>query len=229
MRSAEIRTRIIWLPTGVHCRADMRDYREETIIMKNKRTSDYIAEAIQNEILSGRMEAGQPLRQEELADLLGYSRIPVREALQTLEAQGLARRLETRHVVVADFSGKVMEEIYGMICGVEQKALTDLLAANVSWQYQGEENSFHEFIIETVPNEFFRKLLETSLECYIRFAISETQDGKARKMERENLLQTLYQGYQNRDEGEIAQCLGSYYRMLTDHVTKERRMTHEQA
>lgn len=35
--------------------------------MKNKRTCDYIAEAIQNEILSGRMEAGEPLRQEELA------------------------------------------------------------------------------------------------------------------------------------------------------------------
>ena len=48
--------------------------------MKNKRTCDYIAEAIQNEILSGRMEAGQPLRQEELSEKLGYSRMPVREA-----------------------------------------------------------------------------------------------------------------------------------------------------
>lgn len=38
--------------------------------MKNKRTCDYIAEAIQNEILSGRMEAGQPLRQEELSEKL---------------------------------------------------------------------------------------------------------------------------------------------------------------
>ena len=35
--------------------------------MKNKRTCDYIAEAIQNEILSGRMEAGQPLRQEAVS------------------------------------------------------------------------------------------------------------------------------------------------------------------
>lgn len=57
--------------------------------MKNKRTCDYIAEAIQNEILSGRMEAGQPLRQEELSEKLGYSRMPVREALQILEEQGL--------------------------------------------------------------------------------------------------------------------------------------------
>ena len=63
--------------------------------MKNKRTCDYIAEAIQNEILSGRMEAGQPLRQEELSEKLGYSRMPVREALQILEEQGLVRRLAT--------------------------------------------------------------------------------------------------------------------------------------
>ena len=79
--------------------------------MKNKRTCDYIAEAIQNEILSGRMEAGQPLRQEELSQKLGYSRMPVREALQILEEQGLVRRLATRHVVVADFSRRNIEEI----------------------------------------------------------------------------------------------------------------------
>ena len=79
--------------------------------MKNKRTCDYIAEAIQNEILSGRMEAGQPLRQEELSEKLGYSRMPVREALQILEEQGLVRRLATRHVVVADFSERNIEEI----------------------------------------------------------------------------------------------------------------------
>lgn len=72
-------------------------------IMRNKRVCDYIAEAIQNEILSGRMSSGVPLRQEELADSLGYSRIPIREALQILESQGLAKRLATRHVVVADF------------------------------------------------------------------------------------------------------------------------------
>ena len=61
--------------------------------MRNKRVCDYIAEAIQNEILSGRMSSGVPLRQEELADSLGYSRIPIREALQILESQGLAKRL----------------------------------------------------------------------------------------------------------------------------------------
>ena len=86
--------------------------------MKNKRTCDYIAEAIQNEILSGRMEAGQPLRQEELSEKLGYSRMPVREALQILEEQGLVRRLATRHVVVADFSESASTRITRMVLGI---------------------------------------------------------------------------------------------------------------
>ena len=102
--------------------------------MKNKRTCDYIAEAIQNEILSGRMEAGEPLRQEELAETLGYSRIPIREALQILENQGLVRRLETRHVVVADFSEKVMDEIFELICRVQQRAILDMAEDEMEWE-----------------------------------------------------------------------------------------------
>ncbi len=101
--------------------------------MKNKRTCDYIAEAIQNEILSGRMEAGQPLRQEELSEKLGYSRMPVREALQILEEQGLVRRLATRHVVVADFSRRNIEEIFDMVGNVEKKALKDLAEMSFEW------------------------------------------------------------------------------------------------
>ena len=91
--------------------------------MRNKRVCDYIAEAIQNEILSGRMSSGVPLRQEELADSLGYSRIPIREALQILESQGLAKRLATRHVVVADFSDEVITEIYELLSDVEIKTV----------------------------------------------------------------------------------------------------------
>ena len=150
--------------------------------MKNKRTCDYIAEAIQNEILSGRMEAGQPLRQEELSEKLGYSRMPVREALQILEEQGLVRRLATRHVVVADFSRRNIEEIFDMVGNVEKKALKDLAEMSFEWVYSAEgedaEEKFHEFVYGTITNGLFRRLLETSADCYIRFASEETEMGK---------------------------------------------------
>ena len=140
--------------------------------MKNKRTCDYIAEAIQNEILSGRMEAGQPLRQEELSEKLGYSRMPVREALQILEEQGLVRRLATRH----------------------------------------------EFVYGTITNGLFRRLLETSADCYIRFASEETEMGKdpEQKQLRRNKLETVHSAYCRKDTVVMEVALEEYYRLLTE-------------
>ena len=196
--------------------------------MKNKRTCDYIAEAIQNEILSGRMEAGQPLRQEELSEKLGYSRMPVREALQILEEQGLVRRLATRHVVVADFSRRNIEEIFDMVGNVEKKALKDLAEMSFEWVYSAEgedaEEKFHEFVYGTITNGLFRRPLETSADCYIRFASEETEMGKdpEQKQLRRNKLETVHSAYCRKDTVVMEVALEEYYRLLTENVKKER-------
>ena len=196
--------------------------------MKNKRTCDYIAEAIQNEILSGRMEAGQPLRQEELSEKLGYSRMPVREALQILEEQGLVRRLATRHVVVADFSRRNIEEIFDMVGNVEKKALKDLAEMSFEWVYSAEgedaEEKFHEFVYGTITNGLFRRLLETSADCYIRFESEETEIGKdpEQKQLRRNKLETVHSAYCRKDTVVMEVALEEYYRLLTENVKKER-------
>ena len=82
------------------------------------------------------------MRQEELADSLGYSRIPIREALQILESQGLAKRLATRHVVVADFSDEVITEIYELLSDVEIKLLKGMLQSGIClWDKAVSDNS----------------------------------------------------------------------------------------
>ena len=196
--------------------------------MKNKRTCDYIAEAIQNEILSGRMEAGQPLRQEELSQKLGYSRMPVREALQILEEQGLVRRLATRHVVVADFSRRNIEEIFDMVGNVEKKALEGLAAMSFEWEFSAEgedaEEKFHEFVYGTITNGLFRRLLETSADCYIRFAVEETEMGKnpAQRKLRRNKLETVHSAYCRKDNFVMEVALEEYYKLQAENVKKER-------
>ena len=52
--------------------------------LSEKRLSDYMAEQIADEILAGRIEGGSQLKQEELAEVFGASRIPIREAFQVL-------------------------------------------------------------------------------------------------------------------------------------------------
>ena len=51
--------------------------------------SQRVAESIRAMILSGEMAPGSRIRQEELAERFGLSRIPVREALRRLESDGL--------------------------------------------------------------------------------------------------------------------------------------------
>ncbi len=48
-----------------------------------------IADGLRRAILSGEYEPGARIRQDDLADLHGASRLPVREALRMLEGQGL--------------------------------------------------------------------------------------------------------------------------------------------
>jgi len=54
-------------------------------------TPDTIARELRLEIHSGALEPGVALRQEDLAQRFGTSRIPVRDALKTLEGEGLVR------------------------------------------------------------------------------------------------------------------------------------------
>lgn len=195
--------------------------------MRNKRVCDYIAEAIQNEILSGRMSSGAPLRQEDLADSLGYSRIPIREALQILESQGLAKRLATRHVVVADFSDEVITEIYELLADVEIKLLKGMMQSNCVLgasainENMSAELQFHETIISNSHNAYFTHILENGLWCYIRFAVEETAEGRknARRLE---LLSKIAEAYSGKDIKIVRKLLGEYFESLCEAVIAER-------
>ena len=71
-----------------------------------------VAEALRDEILGGRMPPGARIRQEEIAARLGASRVPVREALRILEADGLVTLVANTGAWVAQLSLNECEEIY---------------------------------------------------------------------------------------------------------------------
>ena len=96
--------------------------------MSSGRLSEAIAFQIAELILSGQIESGTKLRQEELAKMLEVSRIPVREALQLLETQGLAKRLVTRHIVTADLDDVHVRETYAMIAAMEKNAIDAMVS-----------------------------------------------------------------------------------------------------
>jgi DNA-binding GntR family transcriptional regulator len=66
--------------------------------------SDRVYQVLRDAIIDGRFEAGQWLRQEALAQELGVSQMPIREALKRLVAEGLAERIPYRGVQVVEFA-----------------------------------------------------------------------------------------------------------------------------
>ena len=72
--------------------------------MKNRTMAGSIGAEIRQRILDGHYPAGSQLRQDGLAAEFGASRIPVREALFQLEAEGLVRIHPHRGATVAPLS-----------------------------------------------------------------------------------------------------------------------------
>jgi DNA-binding GntR family transcriptional regulator len=86
-----------------------------------------IAASLREEILSGEIPPGQWIRQEEVAARLGASRLPVREALRMLEAEGLTEHAANKGSRVPLLDMHEVDVVYRMRERLEPLALTESL------------------------------------------------------------------------------------------------------
>ena len=86
--------------------------------MASVQTKDYIVQLIKEEILSGVMKPGEELAQEALAERLGVSRMPIREALQNLVQEGFAVRLPNRHIQAVVLSAQQIHDVFHVIAAM---------------------------------------------------------------------------------------------------------------
>ncbi|WP_148571267.1 GntR family transcriptional regulator [Nocardioides caldifontis] len=89
----------------------------------SSRVAAYLREAI----LGGDLRPGDRIRQEEVAARLGASRLPVREALRMLEAEGLTEHLPHKGARVPRLSHHEVDVVYRMRERLEPLALVESL------------------------------------------------------------------------------------------------------
>ncbi len=85
--------------------------------------ADQARQRLRHMILNGSLSAGEPLRQDELARMLGISRTPLREALAMLAAEGLVQMNPRRSATVFRPSKKELEELYELRILLESVAV----------------------------------------------------------------------------------------------------------
>jgi DNA-binding GntR family transcriptional regulator len=89
--------------------------------------ADEIALVLEQAIVSGELEPGQVLRQEELSERFDVSRTPVREALRRLAALGLVSFIPNRGVRVRTITTEELREAF--LVRAELESLATEIAA----------------------------------------------------------------------------------------------------
>ena len=84
-----------------------------------------VADHLRRAILSGEIGPGEWIRQEEVAERLGSSRLPVREALRILEAEGLTEHERHKGARVPSLTMHEVDVVYRMREQLEQLAIAE--------------------------------------------------------------------------------------------------------
>lgn len=94
-----------------------------TQALAHRTLASALVDALRQRILSGSFAAGVQLRQDALAKEFGVSRIPVREALFQLEAEGLVEIVPHKGAIVAAFSPAEIDDVLELRALLEPRLL----------------------------------------------------------------------------------------------------------
>jgi DNA-binding GntR family transcriptional regulator len=152
-----------------------------------------IASRLRDEIIAGRLAAGEPLRLATLAERLGVSTTPVREALTILERQGLVISQLNRGFRVASISPREIQSIYSV-----HAHMSELLAETATRRLSEEDldelelldNQMREAtargdaeVAADINHEFHRRInLKAGLPILVRY-LSETTPFVVRRVD----------------------------------------------
>jgi DNA-binding GntR family transcriptional regulator len=92
----------------------MSSVRLRESMVSPRSVEESVTETLRDAILGGDLKPGQRLAQVELSEELGVSRIPLRDALRRLEAEGLVTIDRRRGARVSSLTADDVQEIYEM-------------------------------------------------------------------------------------------------------------------
>jgi GntR family transcriptional regulator, rspAB operon transcriptional repressor len=88
-----------------------------------RQSAEYVHRRVREAILESELPPGETMSQVALAEELGVSRTPLREALRMLQGEGLIEARPNRRVRVAPISAADLEELYAVRIVLEAQAV----------------------------------------------------------------------------------------------------------
>lgn len=120
---------------------------------------ELVCENIRQAIIDGTFSPGERLMEIQLADEMGVSRTPVREAIRKLELEGFVVMIPRRGTYVADISIKDITEIYEIRSCLDELA-AGLAAERITVEELSVLNNYLMEIRQHVANDDIEKVIE---------------------------------------------------------------------
>lgn len=160
-------------------------------IQNHRPLREIVYEELKLLILTGKISPGMRLMEEELAEDMGVSRTPIREAIRKLEKEGLITIEPRRGAYVSQISTKDMVEILevrqnmeGLAAELAAQRMTDedkeklreiaknyesAVAAGDMAEMIRCDTAFHHIIVEATQNRILIQMVEQLQEMVLRF------------------------------------------------------------
>jgi len=141
-------------------------------LFDSKLMSEKVADILRENIISGNIQPGEKITENQVANTLNISRPPIREAFRILATEDLITLVPRKGAFVSKLSIREVKEIYEMksmmesfatrlaIPTVEKKEISDLDSILNLMEEKIKENNFKE--IQRLNIEFHRKMIEIS-------------------------------------------------------------------
>lgn len=182
---------------------------------------DVVFNTLRQEILTGNLKPGEHLREIALANKIGVSRTPVREAIRMLELEGLVKMIPRRGALVADISQKELRDVLEVRNALEQLAIElaceritkeqiDELKVNVAefkrvtrtkdvTKLAQIDVEFHDIIFNATDNRRLIQMLNNLREQMYRFRFEYLKDSDVY----EGLIEEHIQVIKNLEERDV--------------------------
>lgn len=164
---------------------------------------DVVFNTLRQGILKGELEPGERLMEVQLAERLGVSRTPIREAIRKLELEGLVIMIPRKGAEVAKISEKNLIDVLEVRRALEEltselacERITDEYVAKLkhaSFAFKASINDtdltviaqkdeeFHDVIYESTGNQKLVQMINNLREQMYRYRLEYIKDGEKRE------------------------------------------------
>jgi len=199
------------------------------------RRAEALRDEIEQDIVTGRLQPGERLDEQSLADRFGVSRTPIREALMQLASTGMVELISLRPRLIERF--EAMAALEGMCGALAARRITDeqramLLAAHDECQNEAKHGAsdpyyyanerFHQTIYEACHNTYLAeqaRQLHNRLKLYRRLQLRARHRIGHSLAEHQKIVDAIMAGDSAKAEQRLRDHILVQGERLTDFIT----------